>query len=199
MPTITVNVMAAPDLHFQKKFIKVDYTSEVLRDSEYEQCRFEDCDFSYADLSANFFMDCVFKSCRFVVTKFEKTHLKDIRFEHCSLAGIDFGAASPFGFGVSFLCCTLESCSFYDRKIPRTVFKESALRSCFFSSCDLTKSVFENASLPQTEFDRCNLSGADFGSAVEFIISPERNTLKKAVFSRDNLAGLLADYDLVIH
>ena len=47
-------------------------------------------------------------------------------------------------------------------------------------------------------FDGTNLEGADLSSAVNYIIHPDRNRLKKARFSESGLAGLLAHAGIII-
>jgi fluoroquinolone resistance protein len=52
--------------------------------------------------------------------------------------------------------------------------------------------------LNRTIFNRTILKGTDLTSAVNFNIDPENNTVARAKFSADALAGLLLKYNLVI-
>jgi uncharacterized protein YjbI with pentapeptide repeats len=60
----------------------------------------------------------------------------------------------------------------------------------------LSNAVFQNCDLTGAVFDQTVLEGADLRSALNFTIDPLRNRLKKAVFSRSNLEGLLAGFNL---
>ncbi|MBT8302660.1 MAG: pentapeptide repeat-containing protein, partial [Maribacter sp.] len=62
------------------------------------------------------------------------------------------------------------------------------LTEAFFNTCNLEKTVFENS----------NLEKADFTTSFNFTIDPERNRLKKAKFSKENVDGLLSKYDILI-
>jgi uncharacterized protein YjbI with pentapeptide repeats len=81
--------------------------------------------------------------------------------------------------------------------------KKQYFRSCKFNEADFTESeltaaVFEDCDLQNALFERSVLEQADFSTARNFKIDPERNRLKKAKFSKDGVVGLLGKYDIVI-
>jgi uncharacterized protein YjbI with pentapeptide repeats len=63
---------------------------------------------------------------------------------------------------------------------------------------DLTGVIFDNCNLHKSVFVDAIANKADFSTSYNFTIDPERNKLKKAVFSEAGLKGLLEKYDLVI-
>ncbi|MFN6083504.1 MAG: pentapeptide repeat-containing protein [Fluviicola sp.] len=67
-----------------------------------------------------------------------------------------------------------------------------------FSEADLSNSVFKNCNLLLSVFDRTTLDKADFRTAVNYSIDPEKNRIKKAKFSLQGVAGLLNKYDIII-
>jgi hypothetical protein len=67
-------------------------------------------------------------------------------------------------------------------------FTETVLMSSVFDNCDLGSAIFENT----------NLEKSDFKTAFNFNINPEKNRLKGAKFSKENLYGLLSDYKIII-
>ena len=67
-------------------------------------------------------------------------------------------------------------------------FTETDLTDAVFDECDLSKAIFENTILEKV----------DLSTSINFNIDPERNRLKKAKFSAENIVGLLEKYDLVI-
>jgi uncharacterized protein YjbI with pentapeptide repeats len=67
-----------------------------------------------------------------------------------------------------------------------------------FMASDLTEVVFDNCNLRHAVFIDTIANKADFSTSYDFIIDPEKNKLKRAVFSTENLAGLLKKYDLII-
>ena len=63
---------------------------------------------------------------------------------------------------------------------------------------DLSEAMFDNCNLRHAVFIVTTAHKTDFSTSYDFIIDPEKNKLKRAIFSSDNLAGLLKKYDLVI-
>ena len=67
-----------------------------------------------------------------------------------------------------------------------------------FMSSDLTEVLFDNCNLRKAVFIDTIANKADFYTSYDYSIDPEKNKLKKAVFSTDGLKGLLEKYDLVV-
>jgi uncharacterized protein YjbI with pentapeptide repeats len=67
-----------------------------------------------------------------------------------------------------------------------------------FSDADLTQAIFDTFDLLNASFDQTNLEKVDFRTAYNYRIDPERNRLKKAIFSSNGVIGLLDKYDLII-
>jgi uncharacterized protein YjbI with pentapeptide repeats len=67
-----------------------------------------------------------------------------------------------------------------------------------FMGSDLTEVLFDHCNLRRAVFIDTNLEKADFYSSYDFVLDPEKNKLKKAIFSTEGLKGLLSKYDLVI-
>ncbi|NUM72632.1 MAG: pentapeptide repeat-containing protein [Ignavibacteriaceae bacterium] len=181
-----------------KTFRKEDFSSVGFIQGEYENCIFEDCDFSGADLSASLFIDCEFRGCNLTLLKLYDTVFRDVGFTDCKMQGLQFGQCSGFGLSFSFSRCDLSFCSFHKLKIPGTVFKECHLKEADFSLTDLKGADFSGSDLISARFEQTNLEKADFSDAVNFIIDPAINKIKKARFSASGLAGLLSSYDIVI-
>jgi hypothetical protein len=58
--------------------------------------------------------------------------------------------------------------------------------------------VFDNCDLLQAIFDLSIIEKADFRTAYNYSINPEKNRIKKAKFSVLGLSGLLEHYDIEI-
>ena len=67
-----------------------------------------------------------------------------------------------------------------------------------FTETDLTKSHFSNTDLTDAIFYRTMLKEANLFTALNYIIDPELNNIRKAKFSMHGLSGLLSKYDIVI-
>jgi uncharacterized protein YjbI with pentapeptide repeats len=67
-------------------------------------------------------------------------------------------------------------------------FTESDLTNAYFDNCDLKKAIFEKTILEKS----------DFKSTFGFSIDPEKNRLKKAKFSKENIIGLLQHHNIIV-
>ena len=77
---------------------------------------------------------------------------------------------------------------FVDCQIVEVDFTEADAQDSYFDDCDLNRSLFEET----------NLQSVNFKTAKNFIIDVEKNKIKGAVFSKDNIVGLLSKYQIVI-
>jgi uncharacterized protein YjbI with pentapeptide repeats len=83
-------------------------------------------------------------------------------------------------------------------KLKGTRFLHCQLQEADFALSDLTNARFDHCDLSGTVFDNTNLEGADFRTASNFTIDPVGNLVRGARFDAQNLAGLLAQFQLKI-
>lgn len=83
-------------------------------------------------------------------------------------------------------------------KMPNTLFENCSMVAADFMNADLTGCTFANCNLHKTLFMDTKANKADFSTSYNYTIDPERNKLKKAVFSKEGLAGLLSKYEIII-
>jgi uncharacterized protein YjbI with pentapeptide repeats len=67
-----------------------------------------------------------------------------------------------------------------------------------FMSSDLTEVLFDNCNLRRTVFIDTIANKADFSTSYDYAFDPEKNKIKKAIFSMEGLKGLLEKYDIVV-
>lgn len=82
--------------------------------------------------------------------------------------------------------------------LKKTAFLNTELKECDFTEADLTEAVFSKCDLMRTIFERTNLTKTNFETAFHLQLDPEKNTLKKTIFSESNIEGLLSKFDIVI-
>jgi uncharacterized protein YjbI with pentapeptide repeats len=70
--------------------------------------------------------------------------------------------------------------------------------SADFMASDLTEALFDNCNLRLAVFSETVLAKADFYTSYNFSIDPEKNKMKRAIFSSHNIKGLLDKYDLMV-
>lgn len=185
-------------VHEHKSFSGIDYAEKTLRDREFVNCEFVNCAFDKSDLKGNLFEDCTFISCNFSLAHIEQAGFSNVVFIGCKMLGVDFTKCSSFAFSFSCTDCNLDYSNFFGKKLRKTIFKNCTLKEVDFTEADLTASEFLECDLSLAKFSNTNLEQVNFRSAINFVIDPERNKMKKAKFSAQNLEGLLAKYNLDI-
>jgi fluoroquinolone resistance protein len=175
-----------------------NYSTTPLKQGEYNNCAFINCTFSNADLSDTQFIECTFDSCDLSNAKLKNTAFQDVNFTNSKLLGLHFDDCKDFLLSFNFDNCLLNYASFYKLKIKNTRFINCKMEDVSFEKTDLANAVFSYCELHKALFDNTNLEGADFRTSVNFSINPELNSMKKARFSAQNLAGLLDKYKISI-
>ena len=132
------------------------------------------------------------------MVKFRDTALNNAEFNKCKIMGVIFSECQEFLFSVYFLECKLDYASFMGKKMLKTKFLKCSLKETNFTQTILSGSVFDDSDLSGAIFNRTDLTSTNFYSASNFTIDPESNIIKKAIFSRDGLPGLLQKYQLKI-
>jgi uncharacterized protein YjbI with pentapeptide repeats len=183
---------------FDKEFRQLSWTDLPEGVDDFENCAFRSCDFSNADLSRYKFTDCTFSDCNLTMMKIRSASMQSVLFEGCKMLGIHFDELNPFGLVTGFEKCILNHSTFYKLNLKKAPFTNCELHECDFSECDLSGSNFSGSDLRDAKFERTNLEAADFSTAVHFVISPAKNKLKGAKFTREGLAGLLVETGIKI-
>ncbi len=187
-----------PAYYENRAFKDIAGAGSETADREYEKCTFIHCNFSGAVFRSCVFTDCGFTDCNLALVKLVQCQLNDAGFKNCKLTGVNFTECTVMPFSVSFDGCILDYSSFANMKMPRTPFANSSLKGVDFSGADLSRSVFGHSDLSGAVFSRTSLKEADFTSAVNFIIDPENNMIRKAKFSLYGAYGLLSKYGITI-
>lgn len=181
-----------------KTFRNTDFSKRTLVVAEHENCTFVHCNFSGADLSNSRFTECIFQSCDLSNAKSQETVFRNAMFQECKLQGMHFDQCRSFLLSMRFDDCNLDFCTFTRLDLRTSSFKGSSLREADLTEANLAKTVFDNCDLERATFLNTNLEGADFRTAYNFCIDPEKNRLKKARFSSVGVVGLLWKYEIEI-
>ncbi|HTJ11316.1 MAG TPA: pentapeptide repeat-containing protein [Dinghuibacter sp.] len=163
---------------------------------EYEDCRFNHCDFSGASLAGSRFINCRFTDCNLSLAGLANTSLQEVHFKGCKMLGLRFDTCSAFGMSLSFTDCVLDNSSFYKIKNHFFYAGQSRLREVDFTDADLTGAIFDDCDLRDAHFENTLLEKADLRTATHYTIDPTRNRVKKARFSWPGVAGLLTAFDI---
>ena len=179
-------------------FEREDFRGGAFEKGEYEDCRFINCNFNRVNLTETAFIECEFIDCDLSLSEIALSRFNGVSFKKCKLLGLRFDTCNNFGFSVKFSECDLSHASFYNMKIKKTVFAECIMHECDFAGSDLSSADFSGSDFLRCIFENTILEKADFSSASNFIIDPEKNKIKKALFSLGGLPGLLSNYDISV-
>lgn len=180
------------------RYEKKDFSEIHLPIGEYENCLFSQCNFSSSSLSFCIFIECEFDNCNLSLVKLQDTAFRSVRFCNSKLLGLHFDICNDFGFEVSFVNCNLSNSIFWKKRLKETVFEDCNLNEIDFNDCDLTKAKFINCDLSGAAFERTKLVQTNFKTAYNYTFDPEKNNIKKAIFSLSGVKGLLTKYDIKI-
>ena len=101
-------------------------------------------------------------------------------------------------FEIHFKECILDFSKFYTLKIKGTTFIDCSIIAVDFMSTDLTEVVFDNCDLYRSEFAKAIANKANFKTSYNYTIDPSKTKIKKAVFSLNELKGLLYKHDVIV-
>lgn len=165
---------------------------------EFFNCQFNNCNFERMNFSNYIFDRCVFNGSNLALANVTNGKLMNVVFNECKVEGVRFDLCDPFILEIYFERCLLRNCSFTDLNLKKCKFENSQILESDFYKSKLMEASFQGSVLSKTVFAECDLTKADFQDASDFIIDPTINKLKKAIFSSNELAGLLRHLDLVI-
>ena len=186
-------------------FDKEDYFEEVfegLKIDGFDDIRFDECVFKNCDISSGVFHRVKFYECRFIecdisLAKFHETSFNEVEFVECKASGVNWELAyehfdiSMRGCNLSmsiFHKCDLRGCSFSDCRLEDVDFEEANLQSASFDGSDLSNAIFNQTNLKET----------DLSGAINYLINPSENYLKKTKVSTAEALSFLKFIDIDI-
>lgn len=181
-----------------KEFRNINFNQDTLAKGDYENCSFHGCNFSESYLDNQNFMECLFVDCNLSNANLAHTTFKEANFRACKMVGLKFEDCNDLLMSFNFDHCTLNLSSFYKLKIKGVIFNSCKLLGADFTETDLSGARFVDCDLQNAIFGQSILELTDFRTAINFQIDPDKNKLKKAKFSKENVRGLLTKYDICI-
>ncbi|MGL2963452.1 pentapeptide repeat-containing protein [Flavobacterium sp. RSB2_4_14] len=182
------------DQEFKDEF----FLDADIKFKEYENCTFRYCDFTDCTFQTVTFVDCNFFDCNFKDTKINYVSLRGVWFTKCNFTAVNFAMTDQVIFEFHFKDCLLDYAQFYALKMKKMQFINCSMIAVDFMASDLTEVFFDNCNLRRAVFIDTIANKADFSTSYDYTIDPEKNKLKKAIFSTDGLKGLLQKYDIVV-
>ena len=186
------------DYIVEQNFIGLTYTENGIKFKEYENCTFTKCDFTACSFLAVTFIDCNFFECNFRSTKINHVSLRNVWFTKCDFTHVNFSMTDQVLYEFHFRDTLLDYAQFYSLKLKKMQFINCSMVATDFMESDLSEALFDHCNLRHAVFIGTIANKTDFFTSYDFIIDPEKNKLKRALFSKDNCIGLLKKYDVII-
>ncbi len=155
-----------------------DIIKTVHNGEQISNLKFEEEDWSDAELAEAQFANCTFSQMRFRGTCLEEAH-----FEKCTFIGCSFPQAL-------LKSSTFTDCVFFDRNSGKGAdLSHSDLRDIPFTGCNLSTSRFKNVNLYEGQFLNCMAQGCDFeGASFNHAIAGSSKHINTSVrFQNSNL------------
>ncbi len=170
-----------------------------LKQGRYQNCIFENCQFTQNGFSGSSFQDCRFKGSLLNLVDLTSVRLKDVKFSESKLMGLSFSLCDTLLFSPVFTHCKLFRCIFTQIK-PKVglKFDDCNIEECDFSEAKIKGSSFTRCRLPLTRFHHTDLSQSDFTESVDFTIDVTTNKINQCKFSASEVHSLLNVFDLEI-
>lgn len=180
-----------------------EFRDEVFNDvntkfKEFENCTLYNVDFTDCTFQTVTFVDCNFFDCNFKDTKINYVSLRGVWFTKCNFTNVNFAMTDQVIFEFHFKDCLLDYAKFYALKMKKMQFINCSMIAVDFMASDLTEVLFDNCNLRRAVFIDTIANKADFSTSYDYTFDPEKNKIKKAIFSADGLKGLLEKYDIVV-
>ncbi len=191
-------MQAEESIYYANQNFEKSFPVKGTKDTQFEDCSFKNCDLTEVNFSGCDFSNTTFEECNLSMLKFGYIGLDKVHFKGCKMVGSDFSNVKDFLFNARFTDCILDYAAFMKKKNRKGRFDKCSLKGADFSEADLSDTIFDRCDLSAAVFMNTTLNGTNFTTAFNFTIDPERNSLKKAKFSTDGLAGLLAKYGIIV-
>jgi len=192
------NTLMHADYILDQEFRDQTFDDNNTKFKDFENCTFYNCDFRQCTFQTVTFIDCNFFECNFQETKVNYVSLRGVFFTKCNFTNVNFAMTDQVIFEFHFKDCQLDYAKFYALKLKKMQFINCSMIAIDFMGSDLTEVLFDNCNLRHAVFIDTIANKADFSTSYDYVIDPDKNKLKKAVFSIEGLKGLLTKYDIVV-
>ena len=182
------------DYIVDREFVNQKFDDNKTKFKDFENCTFIHCDFTDCTFQTITFIDSNFFNCNFMQTKINYVSLRGVFFTKCNFTGVNFAMTDQVIYEFHFL----DYAQFYALKLKKMKFVNCSMISVDFMRSDLTEVLFDNCNLRKAVFIDTIAQKTDFSSSYDYSIDPEKNKIKKAVFSVEGLKGLLEKYDIIV-
>jgi len=181
--------------YYAKSFVGLKLSAITIAENEFEDCEFDQCDFSRSNLARCKFIDCRFTGCDLSLINIEASHFRGVEFVDCKVAGVNWTKAHwprlVLAPPLHFRKCVIDDSSFFGLSLAEVVIEECKAREVDLREANFSGARFSYSDLTNSLFGRTSLRGADFTEATGYNIDIFNNDITNARFSRYEALRLL--------
>ena len=189
-----------------------DYTGKVFSNlavknftvqrSVFDDCRFIDCDFSFARMTDCRFRDCEFETSNLSSISFDKSKIVGVSFRHCKVTGVDWTTLDwnhyRLGSPLLFECCDISFSVFSAFVLRGLCLRDCKAHEVDFSDSDLEEADFCRTDFQESRFSSCRRGKSNFCGATNYVVDPLDSSIEKAQFSTPDVLSLLSCFNIEI-
>ena len=195
------------EIELIKSFDKTEYIDEVFKDLNFSGMKFAHIEFDGCTFVNCTFHKTKFEHCRFLESRFEECELSllgvkgsvfnDIVLKECKAIGVNYSELST-PIEINFYNSNINLSSFYRLDLKHTKLIDCSIQEVDFAESNLEKADFSGSDLSSAVFDGTNLSMTDLSEAINYLIDPQKNILRKTKVSTQEATSFLHFLDLNI-
>ena len=182
-----------------KIFKAENFSGRSLNEYSFIDCFFENCNFTESSWINAKFCSCTFKNCNISLVDLKGCRIQEVLFEECKIVGAEFlKCNTDFIFSMDAKKTFIQYCNFSELDMRKTSFQGSKIYDSTFINTCLAEANFSDTDLKGILFRCCDLNKSNFCGALNYVIDPLINKVKKAKFSFPEVIGLLKGFDIEI-
>jgi uncharacterized protein YjbI with pentapeptide repeats len=181
----------------EQEFKNVSFENDLIG-FRFDECSFSNCSFDNIKLNNSRFIECSFDECSFSNIEAISTSFPSVQFKNCKIVGVDFSTCDQTILNLRFSNSKLMYCNFQKMKLKKAEFGDCEIQECDFYKANLENSNFENSNLEGSIFEGTTLIKANLKNAKNYIINPNMNEIRGAIFSIPEVLTLLKPLQITI-
>jgi len=186
----------------KEKFAKIHQNKIKFSDIEFSDCTFIDCNFMECEFYNCSFTNCTFSNCDLSLLKVTNSRFVDVSFKQSKAIGIDWtkagGVSSRMPLSIHFFDSVINYSSFFGLSLHNMQIIHCSVHDVDFTEAKLNNAHLQKSDFFNSRFLHTDLTKADFVDAINYLIDPTANIVKKAKFSVPEVMSLLRGFEIIV-
>ncbi|MCO5189813.1 MAG: pentapeptide repeat-containing protein [Anaerolineae bacterium] len=173
---------------------------EKVEDTNFYDCRFEQCTLQSVQFVRCRFRDCVFVGCDLSLMRVTGSTFVAVHFIESHVIGVNWSEAAWPRFAeirpINFTGCALNYSTFFGVKLKQCDFVDCVAKDVDFGEADLTEANCTGTDFAESRFLHTDLTRTNLRGAKNYAIDATANTVKGTKVSLPEALSLLYSLDI---